>query len=290
MESVDNHNAREKQSMNSPIEIVITDLDGTLLNSCKEISKVNLKALVRLGEKGITRVIATGRSLYSFNKLTQHALPIDFLIFSNGAGIYDIHSQSLLRSYCFDPDDIEYISYYLQRKKVDFMIHQKVPENHRFIYYRGKDNGPDFNRRITLYADYCREWRAHERVPAESSQIIAVLPDDIDMFHKLAKGLDQYHITRTTSPLDGKSIWMEIYPHGVSKGLSSDWLCNHLRLNINHTLSIGNDFNDISLLDFSCHRYIVANAPKELHTRYSVTRPNDEDGFFHALQKHFLVD
>ena len=51
--------------MVSTPELVVTDLDGTLLGSNREAGKRNLHTLHNLGEQGILRVIATGRSLFS---------------------------------------------------------------------------------------------------------------------------------------------------------------------------------------------------------------------------------
>ena len=66
--------------------MVITDLDGTLLNSGRIVSPENRRALERLGELGVVRVIATGRSLFSFNKVIERDFPVDYLLFSSGGG------------------------------------------------------------------------------------------------------------------------------------------------------------------------------------------------------------
>ena len=48
----------------------IMDFDGTLLRSDRTFSSIDLDALRQLGELGIIRTIATGRTLYSFNTVT----------------------------------------------------------------------------------------------------------------------------------------------------------------------------------------------------------------------------
>ncbi len=59
--------ARKATMKNSlPCAMLITDLDGTLLGSNGSLTKQDQEALLCLGNKGIVRVIATGRSLYSF--------------------------------------------------------------------------------------------------------------------------------------------------------------------------------------------------------------------------------
>ena len=63
-------------------EMIITDLDGTLLNNNREVSLPDMKSLFWLGENNITRVIATGRSFNSTTKVLKDNFPIDYLIFS----------------------------------------------------------------------------------------------------------------------------------------------------------------------------------------------------------------
>ena len=42
--------------------MVVTDLDGTLLNNKKQVSEANVKAIQNLKDQNITFVMATGRS------------------------------------------------------------------------------------------------------------------------------------------------------------------------------------------------------------------------------------
>lgn len=64
------------------IHMVVTDLDGTLLNTDHQISETNKQTLHWLGDKKITRVAATGRTLFSSKKVLSNDTPIDYLIFS----------------------------------------------------------------------------------------------------------------------------------------------------------------------------------------------------------------
>ena len=70
-----------------PVGLFITDFDGTLLRSDRTFSDDDLEALHRLGRLNICRVIATGRSIFSFNTVVGPDLPLDFVIFSTGAGM-----------------------------------------------------------------------------------------------------------------------------------------------------------------------------------------------------------
>ncbi|MBM9605678.1 HAD family hydrolase [Desulfopila inferna] len=270
--------------MKEKIQIIFTDLDGTLLNRDKKISRVNYARLEELGRHKVVRVIATGRSLYSFRCLFPDQVPADYLIFSTGAGIVDLNTKELIYSANIGKHDIRKISSYLQEQQADFMVHHTVPDNHRFFYWGDVLSNSDFKRRIDLYRVYAQEFTSLESLPESSAQIIAIFSEDPVQFNLVKVGLGDYQITRTTSPLDGKSIWMEILPSHVGKGAAAAWLCSRLKLDRRFSVGIGNDYNDLSLLQFTEHSFVVAEAPQEMLENFPATCSHDDDGFHHAIR------
>ncbi len=271
--------------MGNRIKIVFTDLDATLLNTDKKVSHRNYRCLQRLGGRGVVRVIATGRSAYSFEQVIPPDFPADYLIFSSGAGVLNLMTRELMFSAALKSEDVERISRTLINLKVDFMVHETVPDNHRFVYCQENKDNSDFNRRVAIYKDFAEHFLDVGAFPARSAQIIVIFTGDIRQFRLVENRLNGYQVTRTTSPLDGTSIWMEIYPEHVSKGSAAGWLCKSLKIDKKYSLGIGNDYNDISLLDFAANSVVVANAPAELRQRYKQTLSNDRDGFYHAVKE-----
>jgi 5-amino-6-(5-phospho-D-ribitylamino)uracil phosphatase len=71
------------------MELVVFDLDGTLLNSDKKLSDVTINVLNQLKEKGIAYTIATGRTrLSALPCIENHAFP-HTQIFKNGVEWWD---------------------------------------------------------------------------------------------------------------------------------------------------------------------------------------------------------
>lgn len=268
-----------------PISILFSDLDGTLLNSQRTIPPLTLQCLHDMEPLGITRVIATGRSFYSFTKVAGQAFPADYLICSSGAGIFNLETGQQLNANHLERDDIQGISRRLIALNIDFTVHATVPDNHHFIYYHPNKDNRDFAHRLDLYAPYATPFSGTAALPDKSAQIIAVLPDDPEQFSYIAAHFPQYQVTRTTSPLNHSSMWMEIYPKNVSKGSGAKWLCSHLNLPAERSMGIGNDYNDIDLLDFTTYSYVVANAPAEMQEKYRSTASNNEDGLYHAIRE-----
>ncbi len=80
--------------------VILSDLDGTLLPSkVRSVSAAIITTLQRLGELGATRAVVTGRNYHSTQKVLQADFPIDYLIFSSGAGIVDWKSKQIVESH-----------------------------------------------------------------------------------------------------------------------------------------------------------------------------------------------
>ncbi len=268
------------------IKMTITDLDGTLLNNNREVSLVDMKSLFWLGENNITRVIATGRNFFSLKKVLKDNFPIDYLIFSSGAGVYNWKKQTLMHSQYLPDFEVKQISKILIEHQVDFMIHEMIPENHRFVFHRSENHNPDFERRIQVYKDFAFELNPETEKYDHACQIIAVFPNNLDLFENIQQKFKDIKIIRTTSPLDGDSIWMEIFPKIVSKAYGIDWLCNELQINPENTISVGNDYNDIDMLEYTARKFVVNNSPADLKERFPVCKSNQESGFTDALDRY----
>lgn len=280
---------KTKTQMSNNWEMIITDLDGTLLNNNREISLSDMKSLYWLGENNIVRVIATGRSFFSTKKVIKNNFPIDYIIFSSGAGIYDWKNKKLIYSEYIPDYEVKQISQILINNDVDFMIHEIIPENHKFVYYKTGNHNPDFERRIKVYNDFAIKFDPVSENYKHACQIIAVFPNNIDLFDEIKQKFSDIKIIRTTSPLDGNSIWMEIFPETVSKGHGIDWLCKKIKVLQENTISVGNDYNDIDMLEYTAEKFIVNNAPDELKSRFPICKSNQENGFTDVASQFFDI-
>jgi len=263
--------------------MVVTDLDGTLLQPDQTISPRDYQTLLQLGKAGICRVIATGRSLFSAQMALADDLPLDYLIFSSGAGIVDWKSKQILFSRCLDAKDVGEISNFLIIHNFDFMIQDPIPENHTYAYYQTGRENPDFELRNEIYREFARKLNIDPRDFGRACQIITIIPSDVSAYEEIRQKLDHVKVIRATSPLDGNSIWVEIFPRGVSKGHAAKWLCERISIDSASVLGIGNDYNDIDLLEWAGHAVVLANTPADLKKTYEVADSNSNSGFSNAV-------
>ncbi len=265
--------------------IFITDLDGTLLRSDRTVAEPVLSCLRRLGELGIARVIATGRSLFSFNTVAAAGLPVDFVIFSTGAGVTDYPHGKILRSVSMETGDVRRAFEALRALELDFMVQRPIPDSHVFGYVGSNSSNPDFERRIALYSRFAFPWDGDIERFGPATQLVAIVPPDRaqEALRSVRRKLAALTVIQTTSPLDGQSTWIEIFPSGVSKSSTADWLASKLGASRHKALAVGNDFNDLDLLEWARTRFVVANAPPELTQRFPVVASNNDDGVAEAI-------
>lgn len=279
--------------------MVVTDLDGTLLHRDQKVSPIDLATLVSLPEGGVLRVIATGRSLYSARKVLPESFPVDYVVFSSGAGIMDWRSGVLVKKEDMAEEKASEAVEKLKSRRFDFMVHRPVPQNHYFVYFETGRENPDFQRRLAIYREFSSRLEYSAPYREEACQIVVVEPPGdgpapagpakppgaARLRDALAQELPSLRVIRTTSPIDGESTWIEIFPPSVSKARAAEWIAAREGIELSRILALGNDYNDLDLLDWAPTCYLVANAPDDLKTRFPTVGSHEENGFTEAIGK-----
>ena len=260
--------------------MLVTDLDGTLLDSASRLSLRNRAALQALGAAGVVRVVATGRSLYSADQVLSADFPIDYLVFSTGVGTLRWPEREALWDFHFRDGDLRRTIDVLEAADLDYAVHRAPPLNHHFFYRASGVENPDFVRRRERYRDFARPWEPRHLDGLKSSQIIVIEAEEHPSAHALLKReLRGLSVVRTTSPLDHRSRWIEIFPPEVSKSQAAERIRRSHGVDLARVSAVGNDYNDTDLLDWAGNAYVVDNAPGELKAVHTVVASNDDDGF-----------
>jgi len=121
----------------------------------------------------------------------------------------------------------------------------------------------------------------------ESCQALAFIEPDVDRYERIAASLPDFKVIRTTSPINGENMWIEVFDKNVSKGHALELLAERLNASRSDIMVVGNDFNDVDMLDFTPNSYVVANAPELLKERYRVVADASNSGFSQAVNHFF---
>lgn len=270
--------------------MVVTDLDGTLLQTDHTISETDLNTLIKLGRQGICRVAATGRNLFKVKQVLSVDSPFDYVIFSLGAGIVRWKTQELIRKVSLPVPEATALTRFLIEERHNFKAALNIPENHHFVWWKSNDCD-ELNRYIEHYKEFVAPELIVPGRDIHASQILVFLPNNEETFknlkNKILYKFPHFSVIRSTSPVNSDYIWMEILPNGISKANGVEEICKITGIPRENTFGIGNDFNDLELLEFTRHSYVVDNAPPQLKEKYNTSRAHHENGFTHAIKKHF---
>ncbi len=263
------------------IKIFFSDIDGTILNDYGEMPQCNKYALKKLQEEGLVSVFATGRNFMSAKRvILRENISVDYLIFSTGMGIYNIHTNKLLAGNDIPENTANSLIDRIKTLGVNFFVQFPIPINHRSYYHKAYEHA-DFNFRMFYYEDFTEPLPA--KITHPISQIIIIMEPLEELANEVYKELKydfpELSYIYTSSPNNYSDIWLEIYPPEVSKGLAVEKLCDYLDLSTEEAAAIGNDYNDESMLDTVGHPYIVANAPDDLKMKYEIMPSNHNCGF-----------
>ncbi len=267
------------------MKILVSDLDGTLIHENQYIESSLLQRLKKFKATGNKIIIATGRSLYSAKKIIDSHFPVDYMITASGAGIYSWNPFRLLKKYSLSEGQIKKAVNVLKQLGLDFTIQRAVPENHRYFYHAQR-NLNDFVRRNELYNGYASPLTSAMEDIKEACQLIAFAEekDGEQLYHWIKNQLPALKIIRSTSPLDHKTVWIEIYPPEVSKKAGIEFILKKENLSREHIFVIGNDYNDEEMLSAFPQAWVVANAPDSLQSRYQVLKNKAGKGVEELLE------
>ncbi len=265
-----------------------TDLDGTLRDPVLGIHPDNLAALEELGRRGVTRVVVTGRSLHHARKVLAPEAPLDWLIFASGAGQLRWPDGACSTQAGLSGELVRELAARLDQLPLSYSIHAPAPHSHEFAYRRRAADGTDFDQRLERNHAHGRPLSAAD--PAAgfadgASQFLVFAPAESDWPARLSAALPDLRVLHSTSPLDGRTLWIELQPREICKsGGAARLLVDQLGIPAANCRALGNDHNDLDLLEWAGAAAVVANAPAELRGRFPVVAACADGGAARAIR------
>jgi HAD superfamily hydrolase (TIGR01484 family) len=250
------------------------------------LSLANRESFHKARKVGAICVIATGRSLRGAEEVLDSSFPLDYLVFSSGAGILDWKTKNLIHRSALESEQIRFIDQHLRGKGLDYTIQGEAPDSHLFFHTPlNKDNSDFFNR--VRHQSAFGAPLLETQLPAKASEFIIIdsSPDSHHTFEKLHRDLSkEFNVVRATSPVDGRSLWIEIFPLETSKAHASDFLRRRHEIEIPETYALGNDYNDLQLLSWAGNPLVVGDAVPLLREKYRSVKVHTENAFANAVE------
>ncbi len=279
-----------------PVRLVAIDMDGTLLPAQTQIiSQRNAQALCSAQAAGITVAIATGRrAAYTIPLLQGLGLRADTpLIASNGAVLCTLAGQTIDRCH-MNARVARGLCGVLRPFGSLVFTFDRPGRGELVLEDLEKANG-----RIAMWVEANRNAievvKPLERALVDGGDPIqGMAAGSIDQMRQAEKALnasewrEDCDCERTEYPARDLSI-LDLLPRGASKGWALEQLARRLGVDRKHTLAIGDNWNDVRMLEWAGQGIVMANAAFELRamakTRGWKQAPSsDQDGVAVALE------
>ena len=261
--------------------LLISDLDGTLLDSRKRIPSVALRALNSFVEAGGTFTVATGRTEDTC-RIATDLLPINApVILYNGASVMDLPARRVLWDKTLDAGVFRPLVNELISRFPDLCVQI-------FAY------GPLIlvNEHQVMDPYILRENQPYQMMP---------LSDTPERWIKIMLSAPKPRLSVIVDWLNGKwqkypqvshffsaDYYYEILPRGCCKGACAQWISEYLGVTREETAAIGDHLNDLEILSWVHHGFAPSNAhPDVKAVAWNLPLSNDESAI--ALAVEYLL-
>lgn len=273
--------------MPEPIQIIALDLDGTLLNSDKELSAVNLAALQRAAAAGIEIVPTTGRFYGGMPQVIRDLPFIRYVITVNGAEVADLRTGEVL-----------YRAELPWRQAVDIMrfldgypvIYDCYQGNEAFMTAAQKERIDE----MTSSPHYRKMLRELRQPVPELKGVLTERKTDVQKVQFFTRHTEVRQQLMEELPLRFSQLCVssslsdnvEINQLHANKGEALRALTRHMGLKREQTLAFGDGLNDLSMLREAGIGVAMSNACAEAKALAQWIAPScDEDGVAHGINK-----
>ena len=262
---------------------VFLDLDGTLLDDKKNISQENYDAIEYVTKNNGLVIICSGRSISSTQKIWNKIKASKYIIYSNGAGIYDIHKNENIFSSSIDKDICLNLYNYSIQKNI--CIRFDTPYG-RYITDMKFSTSTDilFNENINKFLNE-NEILQISCMNEEQNHIESCINFINNSFNSIK--IENYYNDFYGNDKINTYVINVINP-STSKGNAISGLCKFLKIDINDVIAMGDDLNDISMIKMVGLGVAMGNAKPEVkNIAKEITTTNNDNGVAKILREKF---
>ena len=272
-------------------KLILTDLDGTLLNDEKNVSQEDLAAIHKAIEQGVSVGIASGRSNMSIEVINKRLGIDDF-------GGYSIcyNGGTIIKSDTKEKIIVHYVDSDISKKIASICVKHHSPDCSTMLYKNEKLYVQNITEGTKLYAQ-----RSFLN-PVVVSDIIAECDENIN---KIFVHGDHDILLQIESEIKSKYAGLipekfncffsekhifEFNPPGIDKGSALKELSDYLRIDRSEIIAIGDNFNDTAMLHEAGLGVAVANAPEKVKTYANVVTKstNNNSAIAEVINKYIL--
>lgn len=267
------------------IELIAIDMDGTLLNTQHEITPRVKQAIDAARAKGVCVVLATGRPYIGIRRYLRELNMEnsgDYCISNNGALVQKAATGECILQETLNFEDYLYFEALSREMGVSFQAF-----DFETLYTANKDIS-----KYTLHEVFITgiplKYRAVEEMDPKLRFPKVMMIDEPEKLDRALEMMPTEAFERFTI-MKSAPFYLEILSKRVDKGTGVKMLADHLGIAQENVMALGDQGNDIAMVNYAGVGVAMGNAIPELkEIAQFVTGTNIEDGVALAIEKYVL--
>ena len=268
-------------------KLIVLDVDGTMLNSNRELTKRTAQTLRKVQQMGIRVALASGRPTYGILPLAQ-AIDLGvydgYIISYNGAQVMEAKTGQIIFERRIDPQMVPYLekkaakigltmAYYDGNEVVSTDI------SNPHVVDEAEMNGMSL-RQDDILSLSMDDW------PAE----VMLVSDDEEALTSLEQHM-QRHLNGVMDTIHSNPYYLEIVGYQVGKSYAMSALVQKMGIGMDEVLAIGDGEADINMIQMAGTGVAMANATEGVRRCADFTTlSNDQDGAALAIEKAIVQE
>lgn len=266
----------------SQFDLIVTDLDSTLFYDREHVTDRDRAALIKCKALGIPCAIATGRELEAVTPALDRLQLWDvfsYIIHSGGGGIYDIKTQKNEFSGMLSTETLcEVFDRY-----VSLGLSFVLPMDHKLYTSRRTPRLETESRVLACELIEAPDLKTVIYKPM-SKIVMNGAPEDVERALPilLADNDPRYQWHRS------HDNYVDCYARGIHKGAALKTLCTQIGIDPSRTLAIGDNENDVQLLDTAGSSACPGDATDTAKAHADYVCCAAHEGAFADMCEHFI--
>ncbi|PSB23915.1 Cof-type HAD-IIB family hydrolase [Stenomitos frigidus] len=275
------------QSSSVDIKLLVLDIDGTIAGVSNEIREPVIKAIRAVQAKGIQVAIATGRMYQAavrFHQAVGSTLP---LMAYQGALIQDPTTQAVYRHWTVPKALVLQLLDHFEQPELRSLLSVHFYINDQLYVREITSETKEYAVRSGIQPIAVGDLRT--ALATEPTKVLA-LSDDIDLINTLLGSLQQRYTPAELYLTKSVATFFEATNPLVSKGTAVRYLAEeHLGLKAENVMAIGDNFNDVEMIEYAGIGIAMGNAPEPVQALANWIAPDvEQDGVAAAIEEFLL--
>ena len=268
-------------------KLLVLDVDGTLLNDEREISKRTLAALLKVQQMGVRIVLASSRPTYGLMPLAK-TLELGnyggFVLSYNGCQIIKAQNGEILFERRINPEMLPYLEKKARKNGLAiFTYHNDT------LITDSPDNEYIKNEALLNNLKIIKEDEFSTAIDFAPCKCMLVSDKEEALI-----GLEQHWEKRLAGTLDAfrsEPYFLEVVPCGVNKANTLGALLEHLEVTREEAIAVGDGVCDVTMLQLAGMGVAMGHSQDSVKVCADyVTASNEEDGVALAVEKLILAE